>query len=283
MLTLVYDVNPYFICLPKEATMTNDANQIDHVTENRAFWDSMATDWISAGERSWKQDWPTWGIWAIPESRLKLLPGDMSAMKAVELGCGTGYVSAWMARRGAEVVGIDNSAQQLGTARRLQQQYQVELSLTQGNAEQTPYPDESFDFAISEYGAAIWCDPRLWIPEAWRLLKPGGVLTFLGSHPLALITIPPSGDISEERLHRPYFGIHTFDWRNTEIDPGGVEFNLTHSDWLRLFRETGFDVMNYMELQAPANISGTKFSTSASWGQQWPSEQVWTLRKHAPV
>jgi SAM-dependent methyltransferase len=61
----------------------------------------------------------SWGNWSVPETELHLLPEDMSGMDAIELGCGTGYVSAWMARRGARVTGIDVSAEQLATARRL--------------------------------------------------------------------------------------------------------------------------------------------------------------------
>ena len=119
-----------------------------------------------------------------------MLPGDMSGMRAIELGCGTGYVSAWMARRGASVVGIDNSERQLATARRLATEHGVELTLHHGNAEQVPYPDQHFDFAISEYGAAIWCDPQVWIPEAHRLLRPGGELVFLGNSPWAIVCTP---------------------------------------------------------------------------------------------
>ena len=52
-------------------------------------------------------------------------------------------------------------------------EFGVEFPLHLGNAEQTPFPDESFDLAISEYGASIWCDPYRWIPEAARLLRPG--------------------------------------------------------------------------------------------------------------
>ena len=37
-----------------------------------------------------------------------------------------------------------------------------------------PEPDGSFDFAVSEYGASIWADHYVWIPEVHRLLKPGG-------------------------------------------------------------------------------------------------------------
>ena len=38
-----------------------------------------------------------------------------------------------------------------------------------------PLPDASFDLAVSEYGASLWADPYKWIPEAARLLRPGGV------------------------------------------------------------------------------------------------------------
>lgn len=251
----------------------------EHVSENRKYWDGMAANWVSAGERSWKQDSPTWGIWALPESQLKLLPTDMRNVKAVELGCGTGYVCAWMYRRGAEVVGIDNSMEQLKTARHLMAEHGINFDLIHGNAETVPYPDASFDFAISEYGAAIWCDPLIWITEAHRLLKPGGRLTFLGTHPMALLATPLDGAPCDGGLHRAYFGMHKVDWRDVEFEPGGIEFNLTHSDWYRLFAETGFEVVNYLELQAPENITATQFSIPGAWANTWPSEQVWQLKK----
>jgi SAM-dependent methyltransferase len=87
-------------------------------------------------------------------------------------------VSAWLARRGARVVGIDNSAAQLATARRLQVEHGHRFPLLHGNAERID-PDASFDFAISEYGACLWADPHRWVPEAARLLRPGGRLAFL--------------------------------------------------------------------------------------------------------
>ncbi len=251
----------------------------DHVQENRRYWDAMAEDWVAAGEQSWAQSEPSWGIWGLPEAELMLLPESMADQEAIELGCGTGYVSAWMYRRGARVVGIDNSAAQLATAARLAAAHQVPLQLIHGNAEQVPLPDASFDFAISEYGAAIWCDPALWIPEAHRLLRPGGRLTFLGCHPLVALTTPASGDVCDDRLHRPYFGLHRLDWREVEIDPGGVEFNLPMSGWLKLFRETGFQVLDYQELKAPDGPGEDRFQVTRRWAQQWPSEQVWHLEK----
>ena len=40
------------------------------------------------------------------------------------------------------------------------------LELIEDNAEEVPLPGASFDLAVSEYGASIWCDPNLWIREA---------------------------------------------------------------------------------------------------------------------
>ncbi len=258
--------------------MTDDKQFPEHVIENRTYWDGMADQWVSAGERSWKSTSPHWGCWHLPESELKLLPEDMTGMRSIELGCGTGYVSGWLARRGAEVVGIDNSERQLATARRLADQHGVALDLHHGNAETVPLPDESFDFAISEYGAAIWCDPLLWIPEAHRLLRPGGQLVFLGNSPLASLCVTPDGAGCEPTLHRSYFDLHRRDWRGIEKDPGGIEFNLPISSWLRLFRETGFEVVDYLELQVPPG-SPSQFGIPGEWAANWPAEQVWKLRK----
>jgi SAM-dependent methyltransferase len=205
----------------------------------------------------------------------------MTGMAAIELGCGTAYVSAWMAKRGAEVVGIDNSERQLETARRLALEHNVRLELLHGNAEEVPYPDGSFDFAISEYGAAIWCDPYRWIPEAHRLLRPGGRLVFLGTTPFVQACMPLNGADAEPRLHRDYFGMHRIDWTDAEIDSGGVEFNLPLSGWFRLFREAGFEVLDYLELRAPESAEGAPFAIPSSWAKRWPSEQVWKLKRRA--
>ena len=157
-----------------------DAEQLpEHVQKNRVAWDEFAPGYVAHGEQAWATDLPTWGIFGIPESEVRLLPDDLAGKDAVELGCGTAYMSAWMARRGARPVGIDNSPKQLETARRLQAKHGLQFPLHLGNAERTPFLDGSFDFAISEYGASIWCDPYAWIPEASRLLRPGGELAFL--------------------------------------------------------------------------------------------------------
>jgi SAM-dependent methyltransferase len=248
----------------------------EHVQHNREYWDGMAADWVAPGERAWRDNELTWGIFQIPQSQAPMVPDDVTGLDVIELGCGTGYVSSWLARRGARPVGIDNSAGQLATARRLQQEHGVEFPLLHGNAEAVPYPDESFDLAVSEYGAAIWCDPYKWIPEAARLLRPGGRLAFLGNSVVSMLCAPEDeNEKPTERLLRPQRDMHRFAWAD-----GGVEFHLGHGDMIRLLRANGFEVEDLIEIFAPADAVDTRFAYApAEWSRQWPAEEIWKARK----
>ena len=73
----------------------------EHVRINRAKWDDIAKEYVAAGELGWARDTPGWGIWHVPEAELHVLPDDLNGKDAIELGCGTAYVSSWLARRGA--------------------------------------------------------------------------------------------------------------------------------------------------------------------------------------
>jgi len=248
-----------------------------HVETNRNLWNRIAGDWISAGESAWKVSEPAWGIWGISEAKLGLLPERMDGLAAIELGCGTGYVSSWMARRGAKVTGIDVSTEQLATAKRLAELHGAEINFREGNAESIDEFDDSFDFAISEYGAAIWCDPELWLREAWRVLRSGGELVFVGHHPLATTCMPKETEVVGMNLHRSYRKLNVIDWSQT--DDGGIEFNLSISSWFNLFKRIGFSVLDYHELYAPAEAEGDKFGIPAEWAKNYPSGQAWKLRK----
>ena len=195
---------------------------------------------------------------------------------AIELSCGTAYVSAWLARRGARVVGIDNSAAQLATARRLQQQHGFDFPLLHGNAEAVPYPDISFDFAISEYGACLWADPERWVPEAARLLRPGGRLVFLVNSFLMTLCAPEEdGVAATDRLLWPAFGLCRMEW------PGqaGVEFHLAHGDWIRLLRRSGFEIEDLIEVRPDETVATRYAFVTLDWAKRWPSEEVWKVRK----
>ena len=248
----------------------------EHVARNRALWDDWARKCVASGEREWAREAPVWGIFSVPEADVGMLPDDLAGKDAIELGCGTAYVSAWMARRGAWVVGIDNSEAQLATARRLQREHALDFPLLHGDAETVPYPDASFDFAISEYGACLWADPERWIPEAARLLRPGGRLVFLINSYLMTLCVPAEDEVAAtDRLLRPAFGMYRVEWPGDQ----GVEFHLAHGDWIRLLRRSGFEVEDLVEIRPPADASTRYPFVTLEWARQWPCEEVWKARR----
>ncbi|MBN1171130.1 MAG: class I SAM-dependent methyltransferase, partial [Micromonosporaceae bacterium] len=207
---------------------------------------------------------------------LPVIPDDVAGKDVIELGCGTGYVSAWLARRGARPVGIDNSPSQLATARDLQRQHGLTFPLHLGDAERTPFADASFDLAISEYGAAIWCDPYRWIPEATRLLRPEGRLIFMRNATLLMLCEPATGAACD-RLLRPLFGLGRLEWD----DPEGhsVEFQPPHGELIRLLRSCGFVVDDLIEVRAPEGATTSYPYVTPEWARRWPSEEVWFAHK----
>lgn len=250
----------------------------DHILRNRSGWDGWAADFVTPGEASWARDEPAWGVWEVSESSLGVLPEDLEGKDTVELGCGTGYVSAWLARRGARPVGIDNSEQQLATAARLQRERGLSFPLIHGNAEVLPFEDERFDYAISEYGASIWADPHRWIPEAARVLRPGGELTFLVNGTLLVLCMGElEDDPTTPTMIRDHFGMHRFEWSDTPV----VEFHLGYGDWIRLLRANGFEIMDLIEIRPPEGASTIEMFDVAplEWARRWPSEEIWKVRK----
>jgi SAM-dependent methyltransferase len=248
----------------------------EHVARNRVQWNDWAPEYVPDGRRNWEADKPTWGIFSVPEAEVGLLPREIDGRDAIELGCGTGYVSAWLARRGGRPVGIDNSEAQLTTARGFQQEFGLDFPLIFGNAEEVPFPDESFDIAISEYGASIWCDPYLWIPEAARLLRPGGELVFLVNSLLAILCGPDDGEVpAGDELLRPLFGMHRIEWP----DDNAVEFHLPQGKMIELLRDCGLTVEQLIEIRPPADATTRYPHISLEWARRFPCEEVWRARK----
>jgi len=249
----------------------------DHVRRNRMGWDGLAAEFVEPGRLAWSSPEPRWGVFRIPESTARILPDDLEGRDAVELGCGTAYVSSWLARAGVRPVGVDVSSTQLATARAFQDEFGVRFPLIQADAERVPLRDERFDLAISEYGASIWCDPYRWVPEAARLLRPGGELVFLVNGTFLMLCVPDaaSGGKVGGHLIRDYFGMHRFDWP----DGRTVDFHLGYGDWIRSLRRSGFQIEDMIELRPPKGAD-TRFAfVTSEWANRWPAEEVWKARK----
>lgn len=247
----------------------------EHARRNRQAWTGYAEEYVEPGERAWASPEPYWGIWGVPEADVGALAGiELEGADAVELGCGTAYWSAWLARRGARPVGVDVTEAQLDTARRLQAEHELAFPLLSASAEDVPLPDASFDLALSEYGASIWCDPYRWIPEAARLLRPGGELVFLRNSTLSMLCAALDG--WHETLQRPQRGLNRVDWEDEDT----TEFHLPLGELFALLRESGFDVLDVKELYAPEDARKAEYYHSdPEWAKRWPWEEIWRARK----
>ena len=248
----------------------------ESVAANIAAWTRRNAEYTDpSAARAWAPAEFRWGKAGLPEAELDVL-GDVSGLDIVELGCGTAFVAARLARLGARVVGVDPTPAQLETARRMQRETGLEFPHVEAPGEAVPLPDASFDIAISEHGAAAWADPQQWLPEAYRLLRPGGKLAFLHTSPLAYCCFPDVGQITEQ-LQRPYFDVHRVIWPGDD----GVEFQLGHGDWIALLRDTGFVVERLIELQATESAVTHEYynDVPVEWARQWPEEEIWVARK----
>jgi SAM-dependent methyltransferase len=252
--------------------MTAPDGTTAHVTANRRHWDDRAAAWHGPLARDhWSRAEPAWGLWSVPESQAGVIPDDVAGRDVIELGCGTAYVCAWLARAGARPVGVDVSREQLATARLMQGEFGLAFPLVLADAERLPLREATFDLAVSEFGASLWCDPYRWIPEAARVLRPGGRLVFVRRSPLFALCAPATGQAGPALL-RPQFGLHRVG------DDQRVEFTLGHGEMLRLLRSCGFVVDDLIELQAPEPAHRDYPEVSAAWARQWPSDEIWKAR-----
>ena len=166
------------------------------------------------------------------------------------------------------------SRKQLDVAASLQQELGLSFPLIHASAEEVPYDAESFDLAISEYGASLWCEPHRWLTEADRLLRPGGELIFVTNSPLLMACTPESGERAGDRLVHDYFTSPV-----REYPDGVIEFHLTHGSWIELLNAYGFSVERLVELRPPHGTQPRFDFVSIEWARRWPSEEIWVARR----
>jgi SAM-dependent methyltransferase len=249
----------------------------EDTARNREVWTKANAEYTDRKAReSWAKEEIDWGMFSGPESEIGAL-GEIAGKDVIELGCGTAYFGAWLARRGARVTGVDPTPAQLETARRMSAEFDLPMTLIEASAEDIPLPDASFDLAVSEYGASIWADPELWIAEAARLLRPGRRLAFLCNSTLSILCSADEGKV-EERLIRSHADLGRIDWPGEDE---GVNYHLAHGEMIRILRKNGFEIEALHERLAPddAEAHGYYDFMPAEWARRWPAEEIWVARK----
>ena len=238
----------------------------EHAARNRAEWNVWAAEYVEAGRRALGGRAITWGITSVPEAEARVLPA-LDGRDVLEAGCGTAYVSAWLARRGARV---DRHRRLRGAAR-------DGAPLPAGVRGRVPAR------ARQRRGAPVRrrvVRPRRLGVRREHLGRPvrldpgGGARATPGrahrparerdaARPLPARTLDadlPAGT----RFQRPYFGMHRFEWP----DDNSVDFHLGYGDWIALFGANGFEVEELVELQGDPERSRAGTTSSRPRGRR---------------
>ena len=249
----------------------------DDVRANLASWeaDSVAYQQRNAEQLN-RWDRLAWGVWDLPEDQVGAL-GDVDGLDALELGCGAAQFGIRVAMRGARVVGLDLSANQLAAAGPHLRETGVRMPLVRGDAEELPFADELFDLVFCDHGATTFTDPRRTVPEVSRVLRPGGLFVFNISTPIIWMTWPLVDGPPGRELVRPYFDMRRMVW---DEEDGSVDYQLTYGEWIRLFRESGLLVEDLIELRPDAGSDSTYAGyAEVAWARDFPGEHIWKVRK----
>lgn len=246
-----------------------------HVRKNRRYWEGVSEEYqrLHADQLN-RFDRPRWGVWGIPEARLRVL-GEVRGLDVLEYGCGAAQWTIALARMGARPVGLDLSLNQLRHARELMDRTGVRAPLVSADAERTPFADASFDVVMCDHGAMTFADPYRTVPEVSRVLRPGGLLAFNHSSAFHFVCWDDRKDRVTDRLSHEYFGSRKWDQES-------VDFMLPYGEWIRLFRSSGLEIEDLIEPRPGPNARTTyPWFAPLGWARRFPAESIWKLRKRA--
>jgi SAM-dependent methyltransferase len=246
----------------------------EHERKNLEFWNRTSAEYQERhGPQLNNKSELGWGVWEVPEARLRVL-GDVAGKDMLEFGCGAAQWSIFLAKLGARPVGLDLSSEQLAHARTLMRDAGVAFPLVEASAEAVPLPDASFDIIFCDHGAMSFADPHRTVPEAARLLRPGGLFAFNMATPLLELCWDDRDDVVRDSLQRPYFGMKGGEDEDTWV------FQLPYGEWIKLFRRCGFTIEDLIEIQPDEDATSTYGDyVGLEWARRWPAENIWKLRK----
>jgi 2-polyprenyl-3-methyl-5-hydroxy-6-metoxy-1,4-benzoquinol methylase len=148
--------------------------------------------------------------------------GEVDGLVISDIACGQGWIARSLARRGAQVTGMDLSERLIMLARRYEEQEPLGITYIQGNAERGETLSEAgFDGAVCILALMNIPDLAAVLSTLHRILKPGGWLVAAISHPC--FQTPNSAWLSTDRgtVVRTVEGyVEERFW--TSRNPGGV-------------------------------------------------------------
>ena len=148
------------------------------------YWDALADEYARITRI--RTDDFHYGPQIPGENSLRLLPTLGDGATALELGCGEGQNSVWLARRGVRCIALDVSDGQLSHARALAAREGVDIDFRCGALEDfgAVVPEDGFDLVHSSHAMEFVQSPGPIVREMARRARPGGTVMVSTVHPL---------------------------------------------------------------------------------------------------
>jgi SAM-dependent methyltransferase len=238
---------------------TGDA---ETVRANRAWWDGAADEYQAEHGEFLGDARFLWGPEGVYEDHAGLL-GPVAGRRVLEVGCGAAQCSRWLAKQGADAVGLDLSARQLAHARRIDEHLGgAAPRLVQADATVLPFADGSFDLAFSAYGAVQFvADSAALMRDVSRVLRPGGRWVFAVTHPVrwCLPDDPGEGGLV---VRYSYFDRRPYVEEDEDGIASYVEHHRTLGDRVRELTAAGLRLLDLVEPEHPEGVGNR-------WGGGW--------------
>ncbi len=218
---------------------------MDH--ETCELWNQKAQDWdVQVGDlgdrnRILNSDPVLWQFLGAVNGRVVL-----------DAGCGTGYLSRQLCRKGAIVTGIDFSPKMLAIAQQKARSEELSIDFREDScSELKTLPDKYFDLLVSNYVLIDLPDLEGAVLAFHRVLKPGGTAVIVFSHPCF-----PQGEqatLNDDRSITYLWKESYFDRQKRQDQPWNhftspfIWFHRPLSDYWKAFKAAGFNVIEFEE------------------------------------
>jgi ubiquinone/menaquinone biosynthesis C-methylase UbiE len=146
--------------------------------EIRTYWNANAAVWT----RLARAGYDVYRDYLNTPAFFELLP-DLGGLSGLDIGCGEGYNTRLLAKRGARVTAIDIAEVFIQHATQSEEQEPLGIDYRVASAVELPFGDATFDFAVGFMSFMDIPETDRVLTEAYRVLKPGGFLQFSIEHP----------------------------------------------------------------------------------------------------
>lgn len=224
------------------------------MTNLNKLWDDKAEEW-----NKWINPHRIPPVRQASDYLLDLHLQKIKGLKIIDAGCGNGYLSIKLARKGAIVTAVDLSSKMLEKAKGHCKEENIYFDIIRDDCQSLEkIEDATFDIAISSFVLLDMPDLFAGVKTLYRVLKPGGVAHVLIAHPMMTITVN-------------YFSckLITKNWNTEYFSTPFQYYHRPITQYWRAYKAAGFNIIEMIE---PEGILSTELK---------PRSLFWKLQKPA--